>query len=226
MINFGERKMSKSLGNIKTAREFLKEYNGEILKYMMLSIHYRSVSDFSESAISNAISGLARMYSALALANHLHSTSDIVPGAVAPAFLKTLEVEDELIKKADDFNTPEVMASFFKVVRSFNALFRYGMKITPEVRATCLSFEAWLRDKGEMLALFQEDAAQYLHILDDMLLKQKNLQRPDIDKLVEERAEARRNKDFKKGDELRAQLTTLGIKVFDLGDTSKWEVEK
>ncbi len=228
MINFGDRKMSKSLGNIKTAREFLKEYNSEILKYMMLSIHYRSVSDFSESAIENAISGLARIYSALALANHLHSSSDIVPGAVNPKFEKTIKAEDEQIKKAldDDFNTPEVMASFFKVVRSFNTFYRYGMKITPDVRATTMSFESWLRQKGDMLSLFQEDASHYLRILDDMLLKQKNLERAAIDKLVSERSAARKNKDFKRGDEIRAELTTLGIKVFDLGDSSQWEVEK
>ncbi len=228
MINFGDRKMSKSLGNIKTTREFLKEYNAEILKFMMLSVHYRSVSDFSESGIGNAISGLARIYSAMALAHHLHSSSDIVPGNVLPDFDKAMTAEMEQIKKAldDDFNTPEVMAAIFKLVRSFNTIFRYGMKVTPEVRATCLSFEAWMRDKGEMLALFQEDAGHYLHILDDMLLQKKNLERSAVDKLVEERASARRNKDFKKGDEVRAQLTALGIKVFDLGDTSKWEVEK
>ncbi len=228
MINFGDKKMSKSLGNIKTAREFLKEYNAEILKYMMLGIHYRSVSDFSEKAIENAISGLARIYSALALAHHLHSSSDIVPGAVVPDFNKALLEENEQIKKAldDDFNTPEVMASFFKVVRSFNTIFRYGMKMTPEVRATCLSFESWIREKGSLMSLFQEDAAQYLRILDDMLLLQKDLKRPVIDELVKERISARKSKDFKKGDEIRAQLTGLGIKVFDLGETSQWEVEK
>ena len=228
MINFGDKKMSKSLGNIKTARDFLKEYNAEILKYMMLSIHYRSISDFSEMAIENAISGLARIYSSLALAHQLHSSSDIVPGAVAVEFDKVLRTENEQIRKSldDDFNTPEMMASFFKVIRSFNALFRYGMKITPEVRATCLCFESWLREKGSMLSLFQEDASHYLRILDDMLLLQKNLERSAIDKLVYDRARARKDKDFKLGDEIRAQLTTLGIKVFDLGDTSQWEVEK
>ncbi len=228
MINFGDKKMSKSLGNIKTAREFLKEYNAEILKYMMLSMHYRSVGDFSEAAIENAISGLARIYSALALANHLHASSDMVPGAVAFDFQKTMLAETEQIKKSldDDFNTPEVMASFFKVVRSFNTLFRYGMKMTPEVRATCLSFESWLRDKGSVLSLFQEDASRYLRILDDMLLLQKKLDRPMINSLVIERATARREKDFKRGDEIREKLTELGIKVFDLGDVSQWEVEK
>ena len=59
-----------------------------------------------------------------------------------------------------------------------------------------------------------------------MLLKQKNLERTVIDKLVEERATARKEKDFKKGDEVRTQLTVFGIKVFDLGDSSEWEVEK
>lgn len=68
MINFGAQKMSKSLGNIVSLREFLEVNPAEVYKWMMLSVHYRSVSDFSDDSIARAVTGLARIYSALAVA--------------------------------------------------------------------------------------------------------------------------------------------------------------
>lgn len=228
MLTFGDKKMSKSLGNIMTARDFLTQYNAEILKYMLLSVHYRSLSDFSEKAIENAISGLARIYSALALAYDLHIKEGVHPGKVIPAFEAVLKEENQNIENSldDDFNTPEVFASFFKVVRAFNTHVRYGMKMTPEVKATALAFEAWIRDKGTYFSLLQEDARQYLRLLDDMLLKQKNLERRDIDAKLESRVLARQQKNFAESDRIRDELIGLGIKVFDGPQGSFWEVEK
>ncbi len=71
MINFSGQKMSKSLGNVRTARAFLQEYNAEIYKFMILSVHYRSPSDFSELGIERAVAGLARIYSSLANAEQM-----------------------------------------------------------------------------------------------------------------------------------------------------------
>ena len=73
MLEFGNQKMSKSLGNIITGRSFIQQYNGEILKYMILSSHYRSVIDFSEKQTHVAIGSLSKFYSALALAENICS---------------------------------------------------------------------------------------------------------------------------------------------------------
>ena len=128
MITFGDRKMSKSLGNIKTAREFMRQYNAEILKYMILSVHYRSLSDFSAGGISQSISGLARVYSSLQLAGKFIAGADAnaklggnanqgiaAIGKVAPILTTTIEKADKDITEAlnDDFNTPEVFAALF-----------------------------------------------------------------------------------------------------------------
>lgn len=81
MLNFGGAKMSKSLGNVRSGRSFMDEYHPEIFKYMMMSVHYRSVSDFSEESIENNIRGLARIYSAMALAESLiESANDAEKG--------------------------------------------------------------------------------------------------------------------------------------------------
>jgi cysteinyl-tRNA synthetase len=76
------------------------------------------------------------------------------------------------------------------------------------------------------MSLFQEPPARFLQTLDDMLLRRKNLDRAQIDQLVNERNSARVARDFKRADELRAQLTGMGIQVQDSAHGSEWEVAK
>jgi len=225
MLQFGNQKMSKSLGNVRTGRSFLTEFHPEILKYLMLSAHYRSILDFSPTAIDNTITSLARFYSAMAFAEKLAGQSS---SAAAPAaFEQTLQSATTGIETAldDDFNTPEVLARMFEVVRQFNNLARTP-KQTPEKIALAVKFRDWLRSWGETMSLFQEEPAEFLLFLDDMLLKKKNLDRSQIDQKVQERSQARLAKDFKKADELRVELTALGIAVQDTPTGSEWEVAK
>ena len=229
MLTFGDKKMSKSLGNIKTAREFLKSYNADILKYMMLSVHYRSLSDFSEQAIHFAISGLARVYSALNLAERtLDSGAGVAALKVPKSFEQALAEAETAVVSAlnDDFNTPSVFAAIFNLIRSFNSQIRLGQKVTPEVLATASAFRDWMASKGKMLSLFAESPAQYLRLLDDMLLDQKGLERSKIDELVKARTEVRAAKDFKRSDELRDELAQLGIALQDSAQGTSWEVAK
>ena len=229
MITFGDRKMSKSLGNIRTAREFLKEYNAEILKIMLVSVHYRSPSDFSEQGIEFAITGLARFYSALNLAaKTLEAAGGAGGGAPSKTLVAAIETADKEIREAldDDFNTPVMFASMYSVVRAFNAQIRLGQKVTPEVAATAARFRDWILEQGRLLSLFQESPAHYLRLLDDMLLQQKGIERAAIDKLVDERTAVRAAKDFKKSDELRDKLNAMGIALQDTPTGTSWEVAK
>jgi cysteinyl-tRNA synthetase len=224
MINFGGAKMSKSLGNIRTGRAFMDEYNPEIFKYMMMSVHYRSVSDLSPEAIENSIAGLARIYSALALADSLVAKDT----KEEPGFVKVTSEAWAAIEKSvnDDFNTPEAFARVFEVIRLFNSQIKRGMKANPSVSGKALALLNFVKKFGAMMALFQEPPAKFLHQLDDMLLRKMKISRAEVDELVNERAQARANKDFAKSDELRAKLTTMGIAVADLPEGSFWEVAK
>lgn len=226
MLNVAGTKMSKSLGNFTTGRDFMTKYHPEILKYAVLSSHYRSVSDFSESAIDNSIRGLARIYSSLATAkSYLAGAS----GAVEDAKLRTVgeeawgKIETAL---CDDFNTPEVFAAIFEVVRVFNGAVKKGMKSTPALVNQCYSFTQFLARFGKMASLFLREPNQFLTELDDLLLVRMNLERKAIDEKVNLRTEARKNKDFKKSDEIRQELLTLGISVNDSAEGSHWEVTK
>ena len=158
MLEFGQAKMSKSLGNVKTCRGFVEEHTAEVLKFMILSSHYRSVIDFSPQQIDRSINNLSRFYSAMAHACELKSKG----GALAPVpekFEKQLHHADHKIAEAldDDFTMPEVMAEFYEVMRMYNNLCRKPGKPKPEQVAVAETFYHWLRSKGEIMALFQEE---------------------------------------------------------------------
>jgi cysteinyl-tRNA synthetase len=226
MLNFGSQKMSKSLGNVRTARSFIKEYNPEILKYLMLSAHYRSVLDFSPAQLEHVISALARIYSALALAEKV----SVQPADAnePPEFAKVISDAQKGVESSldDDFNTPEALARLFEVIRQFNNIVRTPGPVTPKKAAIAKAFLQWSQWLGGLMSLFHEPPAQFLQTLDDMLLAKKNLSRQAVDELVKERSAARAAKDFKRGDELRARLQELGIQIQDSAQGSEWEVAK
>ncbi|MGZ3747955.1 MAG: cysteine--tRNA ligase [Pseudobdellovibrionaceae bacterium] len=229
MLNFGNQKMSKSLGNFVTMREFLQKYNSEIYKWMILSVHYRSPSDFSDEAVDRAVSNLARIYSALAAAESLlagQSAGQSVAGDVGFEKLTAEAWEKVTAALNDDFGTPNVMAALFEVVRSFNTQVKRGMKANAAVLGKAQSFVTFVRKLGRLMAMFEEPASEFLLKLDNMLLERMKLQRAEVEQLVAERAQARANKDFAKSDEYRKKLTDLGISVSDTPEGSFWEVTK
>jgi cysteinyl-tRNA synthetase len=240
-INMGKEKMSKSLGNIFTARHFIERYNGEVLKFLMLSSHYRSASDFSSQIISHSISGLARIYSSLSQAKSWLKRCEqagfkpLSEGSVssdAALDLKNFKAQslkfNEQIEKAaaDDFNTPEMMGDIFSLVRSFNTLLKPSLKPTQELANSCELFLNHVRDVGKWMALFQSSPQVFLMQLDDMLLNEKNLKRDEIQTKVSERVLARAQKDFASSDRLRDELVSLGIELRDTQEGTEWEVKK
>jgi cysteinyl-tRNA synthetase len=94
------------------------------------------------------------------------------------------------------------------------------------VQARAGAFLSFVQKLGRPMALFQEDPAQFLITLDNMLLSKMNLKRPEVDSIVGERSRARLAKDFKKSDELRDKLSAMGISVMDYPGGSFWEVTK
>ncbi len=224
MLNFSGNKMSKSIGNVVTMRNFLEKNHAEIYKWMILSVHYRSVADFSEAAVNNAVGGLAKVYSVLALANSLIQSEN----KNDENYKKELDLAWSHIEEAlnHDFGTPNAFAVMFEQIRKFNTFARRGLKTNPAVSGKCVQFKEFILKFGKLLSLFQEPAETFLTSLDNKLLEQKKLIRSEIDSIVAERSNARLAKDFAKSDEYRKKLTDLGITVSDLPEGSFWEVVK
>lgn len=227
MLNLSGMKMSKSLGNILSLREFLQEYHPEIYKWMILSVHYRSPLEFGEESIHRAIANLGRVYSALALGDsYLQKTT--TDGTVDTAFQKYSEQMWSKVSESlsDDFGTPEVIAVVFDVIRNFNAQVKPGMKPNQSLISKCLILRDFFRKLGSLFSLFEESPSEFLITLDDRLLKKMNLSRDKVDQLVAQRWQKRLAKDFAAADQLREELTQMGIQVSDGADKSYWEVKK
>lgn len=232
MIEMGGAKMSKSLGNIRAGRDFMDQYHPEILKFVLIAPHYRSVSDLSDSSVENSISALARVYSAISLAKSVlvaaQQESSPVEAKEDQAFNKLIDENWLKIQEAfyDDFATPEAFARIFDSVRAFNTQVRRGVKPNAKTVFIAQKFLSLISDFSEITAVFSEDADQFLTFLDDLLLSQKNLKRQDIQKLVDERWAARSAKNFAESDRLRDQLVQMGIQISDTATGSYWEVAK
>lgn len=227
MLNFSGNKMSKSLGNVVFLRDFLKDSHPEIYKWMILSVHYRSVGDFSDEAIDRAITGLAKFYSAMAMAEALSSDA-AVPTVLDEKYEGELAEAFEHVADAfnDDFGTPAAFAVVYEVIRKFNSRVRRGMKVTPQIKGQCEQFLSFMKKFGRLLSLLQEPPQKFLTELDERLLKKLGHNKIEINQLVSERTLARNAKDFAKADELRQKLTQMNIAVSDLGNESFWEVVK
>lgn len=224
LLNFAGSKMSKSLGNIVNMREFLEEHHPEIYKWMMLSVHYRSVGEFSDVTIDLAVSGLARVYSALALADSF-ITDDLLEDSKYQLELDTAwQKMTEHIN--DDFSTPQAFAVMFDQIRKFNGQFKRGSKTNPTLAGRAKQFKTFILQFGKLLALFQMPAEKFLRALDQKMLVKAGIDEHAVEALVLARSLARQTKDYAKSDEIRAKLTEMNILVSDTPDGSFWEVNK
>jgi cysteinyl-tRNA synthetase len=227
MLTFSGQKMSKSLGNILTGRDFLAKYNAEILKYLMLSAHYRSKTDYSEQRLEDTIAGLARVYSALRGANyHLPAAGVNVP--VDSEFANHLQLAWDGVEKSldDDFNTPEVFARIFEVVREWNSSVRPGQKPNPKSQGRAKAFIEWMGKVSQIIGLFRQSPIEYLKSLDIMLMEHKKIDPTEVERVIAMRNQARANRDYAKADELRVVLSEMGIAIQDSPDGTIWEVDK
>ena len=216
-------KMSKSLGNMLSMREFLKQYPGELFKFLILSSHYRSPLQFSKKTVRQALISLSKLYSSLNKANKL-----LMKTQKDSDFDKDISEAEKEIQKAfnDDFATPKAFAVLFSLLNSFQKLTE-DKKLSPEQKAGgAKKYIDFFKKYGKILALFQEEPLSFLKSLEDNLLEQKQLNREFIEKKVTERLLARKNKDFKKSDLLRKELDQIGIEVRDNAEGSQWEIKK
>ncbi len=225
-INFGADKMSKSLGNVITCRNFMDKYHPEILKYLFLSAHYRTQLSITDDKLLQTISALIRIYSGIELAEK--TVAMVSEDAVADSgFNKKLEQLDSKIRKSlnDDFNTAEMISYIFEGVRAFNALgFGKKAKRNPTNKGQSEQFLAWIKKYGQMSALFNSDSQVILNRLDEILVDLKEIDKTKVEELVSKRNEARTAKDWEKADEIRSQLSEMGIELFD-GHDRGWRVK-
>lgn len=209
LLNMGSQKMSKSLGNVLTGRSFIEDHSAEVLKFIILSHHYRSVIDFSPEQIERFTNQLGRLYQVLARAKSLKEDNqdENLFSDIKTKFFEALE---------DDLNTPVAFSYLFEAVSKFNK--------SPVKHAKAL-YKLFTQDVGPMMALFQEDAFNYNRYLTNKALQKLNISEVEIDEIIEARHIFRGMKDYESSDRLRKELVDRGINLLDLpGGRTDWEV--
>ena len=200
-VQVDEEKMSKSLGNFFTVREILKQYQPEVIRYFILSSHYRSPLNYTDDNLAKAHGALQRLYTALR-----GSTSD---GA-------TIDSEFEARFSAamdDDFNTPEALAVLFDTARALN-------RARDENAAKADQLAATLRQLGARLGLLQADAQHFLQ--SPRQTAASGLSDSDIERLIEARLAARADQDWAEADKIRNHLIENNILLEDSAEGTTW----
>ena len=206
-LNIDNRKMSKSLGNFFTVREIGEKYDLQVLRFFMLSAHYRSPLNFSADLMEASKNALDRIINAVENLKFLAGNG--AEGEMTEAEQKEVEGLAEFEKKFDeamddDFNTADAIAAIFELVKYANS------------NVTVENTKAFINTVKEKIVSLAD-------ILGLVVEKEEEILDSDIEKLIEERQAARKEKNFARADEIRNLLLEKGIVLKDTREGVKWE---
>jgi cysteinyl-tRNA synthetase len=226
-VQISAQKMSKSLGNFVTIRDILNNYLPEVLRFFLLTKHYRSPLDYSADALDEAEKALKRIYVAKELLeNKLESSKwskTKLPEEIF-AELKSLEQKWEEAMD-DDLNTAKALGYIFNTIRlAGRVLENKSWRKSEQTKELCQQILNILDKWGNILGLFTQESATFLKDLRDIKLRRKNIDPDQVNELVQKRQEARKAKDFALADKVREELTNMGIEVKDTPAGPVWDI--
>ena len=208
-VRIDQEKMSKSLGNVFAIEDVLKEVEAEGLRLHLLSVHYRSPLDFNATGIGESTKALVRAYETLARAEEM--------GALRHEYRFDAPEAAPVVEAMDaDFNTPRAVGILFEAVREANRALDSGDL------ARAAEAAGVMRAAGCPLGLLLRSPAEFLRSYNARGASQAGLQTADIESLIVARREARAAKDFRRADELRAELLGQGIVLEDGPGGTTW----
>lgn len=205
MINIDNQKMSKSLGNFFTVREIGEEYDLEVLRFFLLSSHYRSPMNFSKQNMDQSKSGLERLYIGKRNIEKLIENSEVTEQNEEEK--KIINTVDNLESKFndsmdDDLNTADAISVLFEVIKYANT------NLTKEVSKETLEYVL--------------DRLNVLSEVLGLLCKKEEMLDCEIQELIDQRDQARADKDYKKSDDIRDELLEKGIALMDSKEGVTW----
>lgn len=206
-VNVNNQKMSKSLNNFFTAREILEKYEPDVIRLFMLSGHYRTQINFSVELLESTKSALDRLYNAISILESLLDEVKIEQLTDDEKhYIKELaSYKEKYIEKMDDdFNTADAISTIFDLVRDINT--NLGVNSSKELVNYSLNL---IRELGSPLGILQKSTKGSLE--------------EEIEKLIEERQQARKNKDWALSDKIRDDLKARGIVLEDTPQGVRWK---
>jgi cysteinyl-tRNA synthetase len=229
-VNIAKEKMSKSLGNFLTIKEILKEYHPEVVRLFLLSRHYRSPIDYSSQGMEEARQGLERFYQTLGgIEEVLHTEGEGIAEnkGLSPEETAAHQKVDGFTQRFeeamnDDFNTAAALAPLFEISHDLNRVLQ-----TPSAHRT----EILRKGKevfalaGGILGIFQEEPPVFLERERERKAQALTITPEEIEALIKERNEARKNKAWARADEIRDQLASQGIVLEDTPQGTVWRIQ-
>ncbi|MDD5244750.1 MAG: class I tRNA ligase family protein, partial [Syntrophorhabdaceae bacterium] len=218
-VNIEREKMSKSIGNTLLIRDFLGEYHPEVLRLFFLSTHYRSPIDYNEKSIEDTNSALHRLYYTVERALEKTKMNDVSPLPYSDADVLEKEFYEAM---DDDCNTALALANVFELSRMVN-------KMVDEEDESSIPHIAYVNNLflslANQLGLLNNDLDTFESQEKMRHLTREGLQLSSLEKTIEERTEARKNKDYQKADEIRKMLLEKGIILLDSQKGTEWRVK-
>ena len=209
-LNVNNQKMSKSLNNFLTARDALKAYDGDVIRFLMLSAHYRVQLNFSTELLDSAKASVERLYNAIDnLENLINEVTTEKMTEEEVKYLEKLNAYKEryIEKMDDDFNTADAITVLFDLVRDYNTNITIDSS-----KELCEKALELIRSLGAPLGMLQKQT------------KKESLE-DEIERLIEQRQEARKNRDFALADKIRDDLKARGIVLIDTPQGVRWKKE-
>lgn len=205
-LNIDNRKMSKSLGNFFTVREISEKYDLQVLRFFMLSAHYRSPLNFSAELMEAAGNGLERIVTAAENLKFLMGNTQAE---------KMTEEEESLFRQTDRFkeNFEKAMDDDFNTADAIAAIFDYVKFINTNTDGN---------SSKEFLEKLHDRLVKLSDVLGIIVDREEEMLDEEIEKLIEERQAARKNRDFARADQIRADLLARGIVLEDTREGVKW----
>lgn len=207
-LNVDNKKMSKSLNNFLTARDALEKFEPEVIRLFMLSAHYRTQLNYSLALLESAKSALDRLYNSIGnLENLLEEVKTEKLRESETSFIANLnKYKEKFIEKMDDdFNTADAISIIFDLVKDLNS--NLSIDSSRELVEYALNL---IRDLGTPLGILQKST-------------KGNLEQ-EIEKLIEERQKARKEKNYALSDKIRDDLKARGIELLDTPQGVRWKV--
>ena len=220
-VQINSEKMSKSLGNFKTIRDILKTWLPEVLRYFLLSKHYRSPIDFTSEGMDDAERALSRVYQSMREAEKALMRAKWKKTALPEDLRKEWDgLEDAFISALDDdLNTAQALGHVFSMTRIVNRLLD-----DKTLRASEGTKEILTSYRERLGRLFGEDPETFLLKLRARRCEVLHIDAEKVEDLLAQRLEARKNKDFQRSDEIRAQIAALGVEVRDTPEGQVWDL--
>jgi cysteinyl-tRNA synthetase len=209
-LNINQEKMSKSLGNFFTAREILKRYSANAIRYFFSQTHYSGPLNFSDELLESAEKGLEKIYNLVQRIENIKTFEG--------SELNSFEQERYLFAfesaMDDNFNTPQALAVVYDFIRDFNKFLNKNDHISNEVIVNAKQFLTSTLTEVLGLKLFSEVGSSNS--------KEEEL----INLLIDLRKEAKNNKNYKLADEIRNKLNDIGIILEDSKEGTKYKISR